>query len=196
MNANKRIRVTKTTEQKVLTKKVQFKRSKTVGISATSLVFHIGQKFKSVKEMAATFGANVLPRRGFGYIGKNTSHADVAVWTVNIDKNQYWYNRITDNGDTLIESKAKGESRTEYLNRIRKDLDYDAKQRRLTFAKTKNRLYFIGVFLLSEFNVDSQTTIYKRVADKALIVHYKRMTRTLTLTIEETEEEAKGIVFI
>lgn len=95
-----------------------------------------------------------------------------------------------------MESKATKESRADFLKRIRKNLDYDADQLRLTFARVKNRYYFIGVYQLSIIDVDSQTVIYKKVADKLDSVFYKRMTRTLDVTIEETEELTEGMIFV
>lgn len=179
-----------------LTKKLVCRKSQTIVVSVPSVTLRIGQAFKSVSEMAAAFGAKVLPRRGFGYIGKNASHVDVAVWTASVVKNPYWNNQLLDNRNTIHERKINGESRAEFLSRIRKDLDYDADQLRLTFAKDKKGLHFIGVFQLSGFDVDNQTVIYRKVAEQALAVLYKRMTKTQTITIEESIETTEGMIII
>ncbi len=189
------INVSKKTNQKY-TKKIVCKKSVTILVSVLPGNLRIGDTFKSVSEMAKTFGAKVLPRHGFGYIGKTASNADVAVWTVNMGKNPYWKNKLLDHGNTLTERKIKGESRAEFLNRVRKDLDYDADQLRLTFAKDQKGLHFIGVFQLSGFDVDNQTTTYKRVINKLLPVYYKRMTKTQTITIEESVEATEGMVLV
>ena len=189
------INVSKKTSQKH-TKKIVCQKSKTIIVSAPIVNLQIGTTYKSVSEMKKTFGAKVLPRRGFGYIGKTASNADVAVWTVNMVKNPYWNNQLLDNGNTIHERKINGESSAEFLNRVRKDLDYDADQLRLTFAKDKKGLHFIGTFQLSGFDVDNQTTIFKKVPNPELLVYYKRMTKTQTITIEESVETIEGMVLI
>lgn len=183
----------KATKQKVLSRQVTMTKSQTIFVTSPAVTLKIGQSFKRVKDMAEAFGAKVFPRHGFGYIGQNTFQVDVAVWVVNVVKNPYWDNQLI--GNTLYEKKIKEKSRTEFLNRIRHDLDYDATQLRLTFAKDKNGLHFIGVFRLSAIDVDNQTVIYKKVADKLQSVYYKRMTKTLTVTIEETIESTEGVIF-
>lgn len=189
------VKVLKKTSQKH-TKTLVCKKSETIIVSVPFVNLRIGDTFKSVSEMAKAFGAKVLSRRGFGYIGKTASNADVAVWTVNMVKNPYWNNQLLDNGNTIHERKINGESSAEFLNRVRKDLDYDANQLRLTFAKDKKGLHFIGVFQLSGFDVDNQTAIYKRVGNHSLLVYYKRMTKTQTITIEESVETIEGMVLI
>lgn len=184
----------KPTAQK--TQKVLCKKSTTIAISAQALTLQINQTFKFVKDIAAAFGANILPRHGFGYIGKNASTSDVAVWCVNIDKNPYWINQLVDKGSTLLERKLKGESRVEFVNRIRKNLDYDTDQLRLTFARIKGVFHFIGIFQLSGFDIDTQTTIFKKVKDQHLLISYKQTTKTLKVTIEETEESTEGLILI
>lgn len=193
----KRIKAPKVvTKQKTLTKKVQFKKSETILVTVPAVTLKNGQKFKTFKEIAALFATKSNPYHTFVYIGKTATNADVALWGVNLDPNKYWYNRFDAKGKTLLESKATKESRADFLKRIRKNLDYDADQLRLTFARVKNRYYFIGVYQLSIIDVDSQTVIYKKVADKLDSVFYKRMTRTLDVTIEETEELTEGMIFV
>lgn len=189
------INVSKKTSQKH-TKIIVCKKSETIIVSVLPENLRIGDTFKSVSKMAKAFGAKVLPRRGFGYIGKTASNSDVAVWTVNTVKNPYWENKLLDHGNTITERKINGESRAEFLNRVRKDLDYDADQLRLTFAKDQKGLHFIGVFQLSGFDVDNQTAIYKRVENHSLLVYYKRMTKTQTITIEESVEATEGMVLV
>ena len=184
----------KATKHRGQVMKMTMKRSQTILVTVPAVTLKIGQRFKLVKDMAAAFGAKVFPRHGFGYIGQNISQEDVAVWTVNVVKNPYWDNQVLDKGHTIYEKKVAGEPREKFLNRIRYDLDYDATQLRLTFAKDKTGLRFIGIFRLSSIDVDNQTVIYKKVADELQSVYYKRMTKTLTVTIEESIESTEGII--
>ncbi len=170
------------------TKKVLFHKSTMLAVNAQTVKLIANQTFDSVHDVASAFGAKVLPRRGFGYIGKNGSQSYIAVWCVNLGNNPYWYNQLVDNDNTLLEQKKRGESREAFLQRIRKDLDYDTEQLRLTFSKVKGRLKFIGIFQLSGFDIDKQTTIFKRVENQPLVISYRQMTKTMKITIEETEE--------
>ena len=185
----------KATKQKVLSRQVTMTKSQTILVTVPAVTLKIGQKFKPFKAIAAKFGAKSNPFHTFAYIGKTASNADVAIWGVNLDPKSPWRNRFTNNGNTLLESKAYGESRDEFLKRIRKNLDYDAEQLRLTFARIKNVYYFVGFYQLSSIDVDNQTIIYKKVADELQSVFYKRLTKKLMVTIEESLESTEGVIF-
>ena len=192
----KGIKAGKATAQKTLTKKVLFTKSETILIAVPAVNLKVGQKFKSFQKIAALFGAKCSRFRTFAYIGRAASTADVAIWGVNLNSNPYWNNRFIKDGAMLLESKVNKESRADFLKRIRKNLDYDANQLRMTFAKVKNTYYFIGVFQLSAIDIDNQTIIYKKVADDPISVFYKKMTKTLKITIEETNEFSEGMILI
>lgn len=185
----------KATKQRGQVMKMTMKRSQTILVTVPAVTLKIGQKFKPFKAIAAQFGAKSNPFHTFAYIGKTASNADVAIWGVNLDPKSPWNNRFTNDGNTLLESKAYGESRDEFLKRIRKNLDYDAEQLRLTFARIKNVYYFVGFYQLSSIDVDNQTIIYKKVADELQSVFYKRLTKKLAVTIEESLESTEGVIF-
>ena len=186
----------KATAQKTLIKKVLFTKSETIQIAVPTVTLKLGQEFKSFQKIAAQFGAKCSRFRTYAYIGKAASTADVAIWGVNLNPNPHWNNRFIKDGAMLLESKVNNESRDDFLKRIRKNLDYEADQLRMTFAKVKNIYYFIGVFQLSAIDIDNRTIIYKKVADEPISVFYKKMTKTLKITIEETNEFSEGMVLI
>lgn len=176
---------TKTKKQIKLSRKIAVTRSQQISVTVTAVTFQINQTFKLVREIKEKFGAKILPRHGFGYIGQNALKSDIAVWCVNIDKNPYWINQRIDNGQTLLERKLKPETPEMFLNRIRKDLDYNATQLRLTFARINNVFKFIGVFQLSAIDVDNQTAIYKK-KDVSILSISVKATSELTVTIKES----------
>ncbi len=98
------------------------------------------------------------------------------------------------NGDIIKERRTVKETPLTFQERINKSGHYDVGVQRLCFAKINGMYRFLGVYVVSMFDFDNQTVVFRRVRRDLIEV---KKTRTIKNTIViETEENTEETYFI
>ena len=165
---------------------------KTVVATITPATIHINQTFRLIRDIKNAFGANIPPRKCFGFMVRNGIKTNTAVWCPSYAPGIPWTNILTNGGRTLIEKKKLALSLSDFQKLIRKEPNYDVNILRMVFLKVNKKFYFIGFFQVDVIDFTNRTVSFKKVDVPAFSVTIKK--KTVHVTVEEETIETTLLV--
>ena len=151
----------------------------------------INQEYRRIYDVAKRFNAHIPTRKGFGYLEPKGMPQRTGVWCIQTNNNKTgWENVVLNNGDIIKERKTVKETPLAFQERINKSGHYDVGVQRLCFAKINGMYRFLGVYVVSMYDFDNQTVVFRRVRRDLIEVKKTRTIRnTIVIETKETIEE-------
>ena len=160
--------------------------TKTTTIS-TPLTLCISKSYDVVKLIAQQFGAQIAPRKGFGFIPTFPMNK-LAVWCINLFPNPYWTITLSSNGRFITERKNHPDPLMKFYQKATTSDCYKPDVIRLTFGKDKigGKYKFLGLYKLIQVNYEDCSLTFERIQ---LPLIQARLTRKITKAVTVIEEE-------